>query len=106
MKKDELAIGLALNTRLTAIEAHDAVEVLSAIIQYALQQETEVILPGVGEISVGADGKPTFTPDPELLSLMANKSASVKLTGLKGLTSTDLWTAGKWVFKHHVNVCN
>lgn len=105
MKVDELAIGLALNTRLTAVEAHDAVQVLGAIIQYALQQSTEVIIPGVGEIGVHADGTPKFEAAPELLQIIANKSATVRLTGLKGLSSTDLWTAGKWVFKHNVNVC-
>jgi hypothetical protein len=105
MKKEEIITALALNTRFTAIELNDLVEVLGAVIQYALKTRTEVILPGVGELKVSDKGTVQFIPDPELERIVSNPDQPVQIKNLMGLTNTDLWTGGRWVFKHNVNVC-
>ena len=105
MKKEELITGLALNSKFTAVELNDLLEVLGAIIQYALKNKTEVQLPGVGEFTTDADNNVVFAPDEELTRILKDPAAVVKIKNVIGLTNTDLWTGGRWVFKHNVNVC-
>jgi nucleoid DNA-binding protein len=105
MKKEEIVTALAVNTRFTALELNDLLEVLGAVIQHALKTRTEVILPGVGELKADEAGKIGFIPAPELEQIVANPTQSVQVKNLMGLTNTDLWTGGRWVFKHNVNVC-
>lgn len=105
MKKDEIITALALNTRFTAIELNDLLEVLGAVVQHALKTRTEIVLPGIGELRASEIGKIEFIPAPELEHLVANPSQAVQIKNLMGLTNSDLWTGGRWVFKHNVNVC-
>lgn len=104
MRKQDLITALALNTRFTAIELNDLLAVLGAIAQHALKEDADIYLPGIGLIHL-ADGQPTVQVDRDLRAAIQNPDKPVQMKDVIGLSSSDLWTEGNWLYKHNVNVC-
>ncbi|WP_447902728.1 HU family DNA-binding protein [Pseudomonas serbica] len=102
---DELINAIALNSKLTAIEVEEALEVLSVIIQSTLQSGGSVDILGVGKLSASKKGKITFSAGESLKEIIEDPQIKVKIERSPGMTPGDLWSPGIKPYKHKVNVC-
>jgi nucleoid DNA-binding protein len=102
MSHEELVTRICLNSRLTAPEVEEALEVLAAVIQENLQKGTSVDLLGVGRFSA-TDGEASFTVSESLTEIIRDQSLPVQIqrpaSPPRG-TVPDIGT-----YKHKVNVC-
>ncbi|MFF7860772.1 HU family DNA-binding protein [Pseudomonas monteilii] len=102
---DDLINAIALNSKLTALEVEEALEVLSVIIQSTLQSGGSVDILGVGKISASKKGKITFSAGESLRETVEDPSVKVKIERSPGMTPSELWAPGVKPYKHKVNVC-
>lgn len=101
--KSEIALAVAANSSFTAFDAENLIEIISAVIQKSIQDGNTVDLLGLGQIS-SVEGKIVFEPSEVLTTIASDPEAQIKISNLKGMLPTDLWTSLASIYKHRVNV--
>lgn len=101
---DDLVNKIALNSKLTAYEVEEALEVLSVIIQDTLQAGGTIDILGVGTFSA-KKGEASFKAGQSLREIISDPEKKAKIERSPGMTPTDLWSPGIKVYQHKVNVC-
>lgn len=102
----DLIAKIALNSKLTAQEVEEALEVLSVVVQSTLQGGGSVDILGIGTLSVSADRVVTFQVGQSLRDLVSDPGINVVIERRQGMLSGRLFEAGNETFSHKVNVCN
>ncbi len=98
-----LVAQIALNSKLTAPEVQEALEVLGSIVQATLQAGGEVDLLGVGTFA--ADSKTVqFRVGQSLQSVVDDPSEPVQISRAAGILGT-VYDPSAATYSHKVNVC-
>lgn len=99
----DLVAKIAMNSRLTAFEVEQALDVLSSVVQDTLQKGGEVELLGIGNLS-GENGSIQFKVGSSLHAVVSDPSIPVTLSP-RTLTGQASLMGGIAQGKHKVNVC-
>lgn len=98
----DLVAKIAMNSRLTALEVEEALDVLTSVIQDTLQRGGEVELLGVGNFH-SQEKSVQFDVGESLRAIVADPSVPVNLERSGVLGKADLLSIAQG--KHKVNVC-
>lgn len=99
----DLVAKIALNSKLTAQEVQEALEVLGSIVQATLQAGGEVDLLGVGKFV--ADGKTVqFRVGQSLQGVLDDPSEPVQISRAAGISGA-VYDPSAASYSHKVNVC-
>lgn len=99
----DLVAKIALNSKLTASEVQEALEVLGSVVQATLQAGGSVDLLGVGTFA--ADGKTVhFRTGQSLQSILDDPSEPVQISRAAGMSGT-VYDPTAVTYSHKVNVC-
>lgn len=99
----DLIARIALNSRLTAHEVEEALEVLAVVIQENLQQRGSVDVLGLGTFSVDADSV-VFVAGQSLEQAVADPASQIQIDRAPGTPPSRLYLEAE-PYAHKVNVC-
>lgn len=102
----DLVAKIAMNSRLTALEVEEALEVMSTVVQQVLRDGGSIDFRGVGALSLSSDKQVVFEPGKSLMDAIQDPEFVVRIERRPDFPRgpiMDVENAAEYV--HKVNVC-